>query len=171
MCWHYSGLTAKTKEEINRLWGYIQDSAFNPPEELTFSLNHECGHVRKYLQDDSNPFQAQHGWIHSFFDFLLIKEGIKYASETDLAIPLIHIENAIHRSITDIMKSIFTDSVSLTFHLTPFKQLWTTAVTEIPMVDKSSEWELLSLLGNWYKPETFESAFSSLDSNAVFFSS
>jgi len=126
-CWHYSGSTAKTKEEINRLWGYIQDPAFNPSEELTFSLDRECGRVRKYLQDDSNPFQAQHGWIRSSFDFPLVKEGIKYASETDPAIPLIHIENVIHRSITDIIKSVFTDSVSLTFHLTPFEQLWTTA--------------------------------------------
>ena len=44
-------------------------------------------------------------------------------------------------------------------------------VTEIPFVDKSSEWELLSLLGDWYEPESFESVFSSIASNAVFFSS
>ena len=29
-------------------------------------------------------------------------------------------------------------------------------VTKIPIVDKSSEQELLSLLGNWYEPESFE---------------
>jgi len=44
-------------------------------------------------------------------------------------------------------------------------------VTEIPFVDESSKWELLSLLGNWYEPESFESIFSSIASNAVFFSS
>jgi len=44
-------------------------------------------------------------------------------------------------------------------------------VTEIPFVDESSKWELLSLLGNWYEPKTFESVFSSIASNAVFFSS
>jgi len=44
-------------------------------------------------------------------------------------------------------------------------------VTEIPFVDKSSEWELLSLLGDWYKPESFEFVFSFIASNAVFFSS
>jgi len=44
-------------------------------------------------------------------------------------------------------------------------------VTEIPFVDESSEWELLSLLGDWYEPESFESIFSSIASNAVFFSS
>ena len=44
-------------------------------------------------------------------------------------------------------------------------------VTEIPFVDESSEWELLSLLGDWYEPESYESIFSSIASNAVFFSS
>ena len=44
-------------------------------------------------------------------------------------------------------------------------------VTEIPFVDESSEQELLSLLGDWYEPESFESIFSSIASDAVFFSS
>jgi len=42
-------------------------------------------------------------------------------------------------------------------------------VTEIPYVDESSEWELLSLLGDCYEPESFEFVFSSIASNAVFF--
>ena len=44
-------------------------------------------------------------------------------------------------------------------------------VTEIPFVDKSSEQELFSLLGDWYEPESIESVFSSIASDAVFFSS
>jgi len=47
----------------------------------------------------------------------------------------------------------------------------TFSVTEIPFVDKSSKQELLSLLGDWYKPNMFNSVFSSVVSNAVFFSS
>ena len=45
------------------------------------------------------------------------------------------------------------------------------AVTEIPFVDESTKWELLSLLGDWYEPESTESLFSSMPSDAVFFSS
>ena len=126
-CWHFSGSTAKTKEETNQLWRYIQDPAFNPSEELAFSLDRECSRIKKYLFDDSNPFRSQHGWIQSSFDFPLVKEGIKYASEMDPTIPSLWIENVIHQSITDIMKSVFTDSVFSTFHMTPFKQFWTTA--------------------------------------------
>jgi len=44
-------------------------------------------------------------------------------------------------------------------------------VTEIPWMDKSCEWELLLLLGDWYEPDTFDSIFSSCASDAVFFSS
>jgi len=44
-------------------------------------------------------------------------------------------------------------------------------VTEVPFVDESTKQELLSLLGNWYEPESIESLFSSMPSNAIFFSS
>ena len=47
----------------------------------------------------------------------------------------------------------------------------TDIVTEIPFVDESSERELLSLLGDWYEPESIESLFSPFPSDAVFFSS
>jgi len=47
----------------------------------------------------------------------------------------------------------------------------TLAVKEIPFVDKSSERELLLLLGDWYEPESIESLFSFMPSDAVFFSS
>ena len=44
-------------------------------------------------------------------------------------------------------------------------------VIEIPFVDKSSKWKLLSLLGDWYEPESFDFIFFSIASDAVFFSS
>jgi len=45
-----------------------------------------------------------------------------------------------------------------------------TDVTEIPLVDEDTERELLLLLGDWYEPESTESLFSSMPSDAVFFS-
>jgi len=45
------------------------------------------------------------------------------------------------------------------------------AVTEIPFVDEDTKRELFSLLGDWYEPESIESLFSSMPSDAVFFSS
>jgi len=44
-------------------------------------------------------------------------------------------------------------------------------VTEIPFIDEDTKRELFSLLGDWYEPESIESLFSSMPSDAVFFSS
>jgi len=49
--------------------------------------------------------------------------------------------------------------------------LYELLVTEIPLVDEDTERELFSLLGDWYEPKSIESLFSSLPSDAVFFSS
>ena len=37
-----------------------------------------------------------------------------------------HFDNVFHRSLLDIIKSVFTDNVSSSFHFTPFSQYWTT---------------------------------------------
>jgi len=44
-------------------------------------------------------------------------------------------------------------------------------VTEIPFIDEDTKRELFSLLGDWYEPESTEFLFSSMPSDAVFFSS
>jgi len=44
-------------------------------------------------------------------------------------------------------------------------------VTEIPFVDEDTEQELFLLLGDWYEPKSIEFLFSSMPSDAVFFSS
>lgn len=127
MCWQYSQSTAKSKDELNCLWKYIKDPTFNPQEQLDFSHDCEWKQVGKYLEDDTNPFRAQHSWFCSSFDLLLIKENIQYTSEDDPSIPTITIKNFYHRLIVDIMKSVFSEKVLLTFHMTPFKEFWITA--------------------------------------------
>ncbi|KAF8550589.1 hypothetical protein OG21DRAFT_1499714 [Imleria badia] len=127
MCWHYTKSTTKTKEELNRIWVYISDPLFNPSQQPNFSHDREYRLASKYLQDDSNPFRAQHGWTCSAVTIPLIKEGVKYTSETDLTLPTLIIDNIYHRSITDIMTSVFSDHASSSFHFTPFNQYWTTA--------------------------------------------
>ena len=126
MCWQYLQSTAKSKDELNRLWKYIKDPTFNPQEQLDFSHDRKWKWVGKYLEDDMNPFHAQHGWFCSSFNLLLIKENIWYTSEDDPSIPIITIKNLYHRSIVDIMKSVFSEKVSLTFHMLPFEEFWTT---------------------------------------------
>ncbi|KIJ57719.1 hypothetical protein HYDPIDRAFT_103943 [Hydnomerulius pinastri MD-312] len=127
MCWQYSGSTSKSISELNRLWSYIKDPLFNPADELSFSHDRERKHIENYLQDDSNPFRAEHGWRRSSVEIPLIKEKVKFKSEDDPNIPTITVENVVHRSITDIIKAVFEDDISATFHMTPFQQFWNTS--------------------------------------------
>ncbi|KIJ11125.1 hypothetical protein PAXINDRAFT_52664, partial [Paxillus involutus ATCC 200175] len=127
MCWHYSGTTAKSIPELNRLGSYTRDPQFNAAEELPFSHERERKLIEKYLRDQSNPFQAENGWSRSSVTIPLPKENAKYRSENDSDIPTITVDNVIHRSITDIIKSVFEDDISSTFHMTPFEQFWKTS--------------------------------------------
>lgn len=127
MCWQYSKSSSKSKDELNRLWTYLKDPQFNPAEKLDFSHDREYRLISKYLQDESNPFRAQHGWTRGSITIPLIKEGTQYLSENDPALPTVTIDNIFHRPLVDVIKSVFTDNVFSTFHLTPFDQYWTTS--------------------------------------------
>lgn len=126
MCWHYSGTTAKSIPELNRLGSYTRDPLFNAAEELPFSHERERKLIEKYLWDQSNPFQAESGWSRSSVEIPLPKEKVKYTSEDDPSIPMMTVNNVVHRSIINIIKSVFEDDISSTFHMTPFEQFWET---------------------------------------------
>jgi len=68
-----------------------------------------------------------------------------------------------------VLHAVLVVIISLTFDTFYSNNLH--VVTEIPSVDEDTERELLSLLGDWYEPESIESLFSSMPSDAVFFSS
>ncbi|KAF9218919.1 hypothetical protein BS17DRAFT_719112 [Gyrodon lividus] len=125
MCWHYSGLTSKSIPRLQWLLSYINDPLFNPAKELPFSHERERKLNDEYLQDWSNPFGADNGWHQSLVAIPLPKERVKYNSENDPKTPVIH------HSILDIIKSVFKDSVSLTFHMTPFEEFWKTSDEQI----------------------------------------
>ena len=127
MCWQYSKSNSKTKDELNRLWTYIKDPSFNSSQQCDFSHDREYKLVTKYLQDDSNPFRAQHGWMRSSVTIPLVKEGKEYASENDPDVPTMTVDNVFHRSLINVIKYVFADKVSASFHFTPFHQYWTTA--------------------------------------------
>jgi hypothetical protein len=120
--WQYSKSNSKTKDKLNHLWTYIKDPSFDLSQQQDFSHNHEYTVITKYLQDDSNPFCAQHGWMRSSVTIPLVKEGKEYDSENDPDVPTMTVNNIFHYSLIDVIKYVFTDKVSASFHLTPFHQ-------------------------------------------------
>ena len=126
MCWQYSKSNSKTKDKLNCLWTYIKDPSFDSSQQHDFSHDREYKLVTKFLQDDSNPFRAQHGWMRSSVTIPLVKEGKEYDSENDPDVPTMTVDNVFHCSLIDVIKYVFTDKVSASFHFTPFRQYWMT---------------------------------------------
>jgi hypothetical protein len=66
--------------------------------------------ISVYLKDSSNPFCAKNGWCESTVQIRLPKEKMKWASEDEA--PVLEIPSVYHRSLTDIITSVFQDSVA-----------------------------------------------------------
>jgi hypothetical protein len=122
MCWQYSGTNAKSAAELNRLATFIDDPLFNKEDAHGFSHTREKKLLNDFLKDKSNPFRTEHGWHQSSVDISLPKEKVKWNSEEDA--PVLTIPGVYHRSLTDIITSVFEDTVASSFHMTPFRQLW-----------------------------------------------
>ncbi|KAF8838869.1 hypothetical protein BDN67DRAFT_991113 [Paxillus ammoniavirescens] len=124
MCYHYSGSTTKSAGELNRLWTFIEDPLFDSTMRPSFSHKREKKHIEKYLCNNTNPFRAEHGWCMSSVTVQLPKEKVKWDSAEDPDIPIIHIDSIHHCCITNIIVSVFQDSITSSFHMTPFEQYW-----------------------------------------------
>ncbi|KIJ08024.1 hypothetical protein PAXINDRAFT_89471, partial [Paxillus involutus ATCC 200175] len=134
MCWQYSGSNSKSAAELNHLWSFIQDPEFDTTLHTSFSHDRERKLIEKYLQDDLNPFKANHGWRTSSVPVLLPKEKRKWKSEFDPAIPVLTVDGVHHRDIIDIIISVFEDPISSSFHMTPFEQYWKISETRTVQV-------------------------------------
>jgi hypothetical protein len=126
MCWQYSGSTTKSTAELQRLWTFVKDPAFDPAVESTFSHERERKNILRYLSEEGNPFRAEHGWKKSKARIPLFKEDTTYLSENDPNIPSLSVDIH-HRLLIDVIKSVLADDISKTFHFTPFEEYWTSA--------------------------------------------
>ncbi|KAG2337489.1 hypothetical protein BDR05DRAFT_978478 [Suillus weaverae] len=64
----------------------------------------------------------ENGWHCSLVKICLPTEKEKFTSEEEA--PEMEIPGVYHCSLTDIIMSVFQDSISCTFHMTPFQQQW-----------------------------------------------
>ncbi|KAG6369481.1 hypothetical protein JVT61DRAFT_14374 [Boletus reticuloceps] len=55
MCWQYSGSTTKSAAELQRLWSFMKDPAFDAAAHSTFSHERERKNIEKYLSDEASP--------------------------------------------------------------------------------------------------------------------
>lgn len=122
MAYQYSGTGQQSVAELQRLTTFVGDPLFRHADALSFSHTREVKNIDAYLQDKSNPFREEYGWQRSSVKIRLPNEGTKWPSETDapeLEIPGVH-----HRSIIDIIESVFTDDASISFNMIPYREYW-----------------------------------------------
>jgi len=122
-CWQFSGTNSKSSAEVKRLFHtFLDDDEYRREDARQYNDIREKKLVEDYLKDHTNPFHATHGWKESSVRIRLPKEKMKWPSEVDA--PEIEIKGVRHRSLTEIITSVFKDSVASTFHMTPFHQMW-----------------------------------------------
>jgi hypothetical protein len=126
MCWQYSGSNSKSSAEMKRLTReFLDHDQYSREDMQIFDDVREKRLIKEYLQDRSNPFRVENGWRCSSVKIRLPKEKVKFPSEEDA--PELEITGVHHRSLTDVITSVFEDTIVSSFHLTPFHQQWKTA--------------------------------------------
>ena len=154
MAWQYSGGTTKSADELDHLWTYIQDPAFNLTVNKIFSHDREKKCIEKYLEDSSNPFKTTHGWQCSSVEISLPHEHSKFSSERDPKLPWLTVDGVYHRDITDIIISTFESEDSSTSHIFPYKEYW----------KPSGDSEPIRLFGEVYSSPVFVEAYREIHS-------
>jgi hypothetical protein len=122
MAYHYSGTGQQSIAELQHLAKFIGDLLFDNSDANSFSHTWEAKNIDTYLEEKSNPFYKEYGWCQSAIKIRLPKEGEKWRTETE--VPELEIFGVYHRSITDIIESVFQDDVATTFNMTPYCKFW-----------------------------------------------
>lgn len=151
-CWQYSGSNSKSNAEMRRLaLDFLDDDEYRREDARVYDAVREKRLIQDYLKDRSNPFHVENGWRCSSVNIRLPKEKEKFASEEEA--PEMEIPGVYHRSLTDIIVSVFQDSISGTFHMTPFQQQWNT-----------SEERTINIYGEAYSSPAFLEAYEDINS-------
>jgi hypothetical protein len=122
MAYQYSGTGQQSVAELQQLTTFVGDPLFRHADALAFSHTQEVRNIDAYLQNKANPFQEEYGWRQSSVKIRLPKEGMKWATETEA--PELEIPSVYHRSIVDIIESVFMDNVMASFNMTPYCEYW-----------------------------------------------
>ncbi|KAG1855214.1 hypothetical protein DFJ58DRAFT_841220 [Suillus subalutaceus] len=152
MCWQYSGVNSKSNVEMKHLTrNFLDDNEYKREDAQIYYDVCEKRLISAYLKDSTNPFRAKNGWRESTVQICLPKEKMKWASEDEA--PVLEIPGVYHHSLTDVITSVFQDSVASTFHMTPFQQWW-----------KVSEECTVNVYSEAYSSPAFSEAYEEVNS-------
>ena len=118
MQWHWSSGT-KSLEDTNRLvHQVIRNALLNPDELVDFDSHRETKLINKAIS------KLNDRW-HETTVPILVPDGKDHASSEDSSIPVFTVPGLVHRSITEIIKTVWSGPDSSNFQYVPFHQFWT----------------------------------------------
>ena len=145
MEWHWSSST-KSLDDTNRLvHQVIRNALLNPEDLVDFDSHRETKLIDKAISNLND------GW-HETTVPILVPDGQSHPSSEDASIPVFIVPGLVHRSLTEIIKTIWSGPDSSDFQHVPFRQFWTRSKTGIEE----------QVIGELYTSEAFNEAYEEL---------
>ncbi|THH32816.1 hypothetical protein EUX98_g1394 [Antrodiella citrinella] len=121
MNWMWSGSEKKSGEECNKLvHEVILSPDFKPSDLEGFDVKRETLKLDLHLERD-----ARDGWKESNV-VIEVPDGKRHDLDfpDDPPIPTFPVPGLLHRSLVEVIKSVWSDPSASRFHFTPFRQFW-----------------------------------------------
>ena len=118
MQWHWSK-PVKSLEDTNWLVHQVLlNKAFHRSDLLDFDARRETKLIDKAIAKHSD------GWKESSVN-ISVPDGHTHTHNSDTPVPAFSVPGLFHRSITEIMKSVWSSEDARAFQYVPFRQFWT----------------------------------------------
>lgn len=118
MSWMWNGSNIKSLEECNSLvHDVIMDPEFQVSDLKNFNVHSETAKLDHALGGQQN------GWRASDID-IAIPDGKKHSSPNNPLIPTFPVPGLVYRSITEVIKSSWSDPSITGLHYVPYWQFW-----------------------------------------------
>lgn len=130
MDWFSTGSRTKSIEECDRLvHNVILSPDFNPTDiPKNFSARREAAKL------DAESKLAEDGWKECSVTIDVPDGKTHRPGTSDPPIPAFAVEGLLHRSMTAIIKEVWTSATSCRFHFSPFRQFWRRASNVVERV-------------------------------------
>ena len=119
MSWMWTGSSMKSIGEMKKLVDFLKSDDFKKDDLATFDIHSETMKFDNYLERPAID-NLQDGWRESEV-IIQVPDGKIHSKDS---IPTFKVPGLHHRSLVDVIKTIYSDVASTSFHYMPFKSFW-----------------------------------------------
>lgn len=125
MNWMWSGSAMKSVQEVVKLLTFLRSDDFKKDDLQGFDIKRETANFDKILEDvggdHGNANVKEDSWREVEVN-IKVPDRQAHANEED--IPHFSVSGLWLRPLTGVIRSVFSDPSSKSFHYTPFKEFW-----------------------------------------------